>query len=56
MCDVHGRFSLLGTHLILTLSPWASFDDSLFAGQEKEKKQVSLVPEQIKRDQDTEIP
>lgn len=55
MCDVHGRFSLLGTHLILTLSLWASFDNSLFEGEKKEK-QVSLVPEQIKRDQDTEIP
>lgn len=53
MCDVYGRFSLLGIHLILTLSLWASFDNSLFAG---EKKKVSLVPEQIKRDQDTEIP
>lgn len=37
MCVLHGRLSLIETYLILTLSPWARYDDSLFAGEEKAK-------------------
>lgn len=49
MCALHGRLSLIETHLILTLSPWAKYDDSLFSGEEKAKNKSLQSLSKLKR-------